>query len=50
MTKQDVIASVGYPPAHKTPSLDGNEWRYWENRFGTILVTFKDGKVAATKT
>ncbi len=49
MTRKDVIASVGYPPAHKTPSLDGDEWTYWQNRYGTELVTFKDGKVAAIK-
>jgi hypothetical protein len=49
MTKKDVLASVGYPPAHQTPSLEGDAWKYWANRFSTTLVTFKDGKVSEIK-
>lgn len=29
MSKDAVIVSYGYPPEHKTPSLENNEWFYW---------------------
>lgn len=45
MSKDAVIKSIGYPPKHKTPSLEGNQWRYWRNRFGTFIVNFEEGKV-----
>lgn len=45
MSKDAVIAARGYPPAHETPSLDLDRWRYWANRFGTNVVVFDDGKV-----
>jgi hypothetical protein len=46
MSKEGTIFAIGYPPPHKTPSLEMNEWRYWKNRFNTILVTFDEhGKV-----
>lgn len=40
MTKDGVIAALGYPPSHKTPSLDDATWTYWTNRFTTRVVTF----------
>lgn len=46
MSKDAVIKAYGYPPRHQTPSLDGNQWRYWRNRFATSIVQFKDGKLA----
>ena len=49
MTRKDVIASVGYPPAHATASLDQNSWHYWVNRFKTTVVVFQDGKVSEVK-
>ncbi|MCP5005255.1 MAG: outer membrane protein assembly factor BamE [Planctomycetes bacterium] len=46
MTKQGVIYAIGYPPEHRTPSNDGNEWIYWINRFKTMAVVFDSkGKV-----
>lgn len=45
MTRDGVILAIGYPPEHATPSLEANAWRYWKNRFGTMLVHFEDGKV-----
>lgn len=42
MSKQGVLLAAGYPPAHRTPSLDGNEWTYWKNRFNTLRVIFND--------
>lgn len=49
MSKDAVIKALGYPPEHKTPNLEGNEWRYWKNRYGTMLVSFTDGKVSGIK-
>ncbi len=45
MSKQAVILAIGYPPEHRTPSLDADLWRYWESKFDTIEVTFADGRV-----
>ncbi len=49
MSKDAVIKALGYPPKFRTPSLDLNQWRYWRNRFGTMLVFFVDGKVTGIK-
>ncbi|HWQ92447.1 MAG TPA: hypothetical protein VN673_12315, partial [Clostridia bacterium] len=49
MGKEAVTVALGYPPKHKTPSLESNEWRYWSSRYGTFTVRFKDGKVAEVK-
>jgi hypothetical protein len=49
MTKTGVTIAIGYPPEHATPTLDMDEWRYWRNRFNTMLVMFKDGKVTRTQ-
>lgn len=42
MSRDAVIAAIGYPPAHETPSLDGRQWKYWSSRFKTFLVLFGD--------
>jgi hypothetical protein len=47
MSKDAVIASLGYPPKHQTPTLKGNQWRYWRNRFATFVVHFDDDKVSS---
>jgi hypothetical protein len=47
MTKSGVMTAIGYPAAHRTPSLDGNKWIYWTNRFKTFAVQF-DGKGLVT--
>jgi hypothetical protein len=47
MTRDQVILSLGYPPTHRTPSLQEREWTYWYNRWVTYKVVFNDaGKVA----
>lgn len=46
MSKAAVIVSRGYPPSHATPSLDGDRWRYWKNRWATMYVDFSNGKVS----
>ncbi len=46
MTKEGVLTALGYPPSHRTPSLDSNTWIYWRNRFMTMSVEFDaNGKV-----
>jgi len=50
MSKDAVIVSRGYPPAHKTPSLNLPQWRYWKTRFNTIAVSFdSNNKVSRIK-
>lgn len=50
MTRKGVMIALGYPAAHRTPSLDTNEWIYWTNRFGTIAVLFdENGIVTGTR-
>lgn len=46
MTKDGVILAMGYPPMHRTPSLESNRWLYWKNRFGRLRVEFEDGLVS----
>jgi hypothetical protein len=46
MSKKGVRIALGYPAAHRTPSLESNSWVYWRNRFRTMVVEFSDnGKV-----
>lgn len=42
MTKEQVIVSVGYPPAHATPSMDADAWKYWYDTHGTYEVVWDD--------
>jgi len=49
MSRAAVLVALGYPPKHKTPSLQGNQWRYWRNRFNTFVVLFEGDKVKAIK-
>ncbi len=47
MSKRSVLIARGYPPGHRTPSLDDNTWLYWENRFMKQAVRFgEDGRVS----
>ena len=46
MSRTGVMAALGYPAGHRTPSLEAATYVYWTNRFGTIAVDFDDqGKV-----
>jgi hypothetical protein len=45
MTREQVLMSLGYPPAHRTPSLDAPMWTYWANRWATFEVYFEGDKV-----
>jgi len=43
MTKAGVMAALGYPAAHRTPSPEtATVWVYWTNRFKSIAVEFDD--------
>lgn len=46
MTRQQVLTALGYPPAHRTPSLDASAWTYWENRWVTFVVYFDGDRVS----
>ena len=40
MSKKAVIMSYGYPPEHRTPSLDNNDWTYWMNKRESKKICF----------
>jgi len=40
MSRNAVLAALGYPPAVGTPSLDEPVWKYWDSRFTTFVVRF----------
>jgi hypothetical protein len=43
-----VLMSLGYPPTHRTPSLEAWAWTYWYNRWVTYQVNFgADGRVTS---
>lgn len=46
MSKEAVLMARGYPPAHRTPSTERDEWIYWERSRDRIRVEFENGKVA----
>ena len=46
MRKDAVIAAIGYPPSHATPSLSYDNWTYWKSSWGDkLVVNFKNDKV-----
>jgi len=46
MNKDEALLSLGYPPAHQTPTLDAPQWKYWHSSFGSYLVVWdKAGRV-----
>jgi hypothetical protein len=50
MSKEDVIKACGYPPKHRTPSLNCNTWVYWKWKIPTFTVIFDhNGKVIKGK-
>ena len=49
MTREQVLLTRGYPPSHKTPSLEGDSWLFWRNRFASDAVVFRDGVVVEAK-
>jgi hypothetical protein len=49
MTKQGVIYAIGYPPVTRTPTIEADQWVYWRSKKKTLVVTFEDGIVTATR-
>jgi len=50
MSKKAVIVAYGYPPEHKTPSLNDNIWTYWLNRMKSTVIYFdENGKTMKPK-
>jgi hypothetical protein len=46
MTKELALMARGYPPAHETPSTDGDRWTYWSSRFVKLTVLFFNGRLS----
>ena len=40
MSKEAVLICYGYPPEHRTRSLESNIWVYWKNKFTSFDVCF----------
>lgn len=49
MTKKQVLITLGYPPGHQTPSIEMDQWRYWKNRFNTMMLYFDNDKLSHIK-
>ncbi len=46
MTKDQVILTRGYPPSHRTASLDLDVWVYWSSRFVQLTIVFENGRLS----
>lgn len=42
MTKEGILFTMGRPPIHATPSLDGNTWMYWSNKWARKAIDFNE--------
>ncbi len=42
MTREQAIIAVGYPPAHKTPTVDEPVWQLWQSRAGRFEVRWNE--------
>jgi hypothetical protein len=49
MTREQVLMAVGFPPMHRTPSLEQDDWHFWENRWHEWIVRFDGDKVAGVR-
>ncbi len=50
MSRKGVLAALGYPAAHETPSLEQDTYTYWRDRFRRLVVTFNEaGTVVSVK-
>lgn len=45
MTREQVVMTRGYPPGHRTPSLDNDIWLFWYNRVAYFSYVFRDGQL-----
>jgi hypothetical protein len=46
MRKEAVLIARGFPPAHETPSIRMDEWRYWKSGNDTRVVRFDGDRVS----
>ena len=46
MSKEATIMAYGYPPAHRTETLDSDSWIYWKSRGRRVGVYFSDNKIS----
>ena len=46
MTREVVLLTRGYPPAHETPSVEGDRWVYWSSRFVKQTIVFINGRLS----
>jgi hypothetical protein len=46
MTRELVLMARGYPPAHETPSIEGDRWVYWSSRFVKQTIVFSNGRLS----
>jgi hypothetical protein len=45
MTKEQVLMTRGYPPAHETHDTNSDRWVYWSSRFVKRTLLFEDGRL-----
>ena len=45
MSKEAVLMAYGYPPSHRTLSIEENKWIYWSSKFVNFAVFFSDNVV-----
>lgn len=43
MRKEAVLMAYGYPPDHRTPSLDGDTWVYFKGLYVPFTLQFENG-------
>lgn len=46
MSKDAVLIARGFPPAHETPSIRMDEWRFWKSGNDTRVVRFDIERVS----
>jgi hypothetical protein len=47
MSRDAVIMAYGYPPTHRTATLEAATWTFWKSRFSDFQIRFDDkGKVS----
>ena len=49
MSRDAVLAAVGYPPITYTSTLQSDDWKYWHHRYNTFVVHFKGNKVSSVE-
>jgi hypothetical protein len=45
MSKEQALIARGYPPAHRTPNLEADEWLYYETPGFVDQVRFANGRI-----